>query len=421
MKRIIFMLACVMLTAICNNVIASEYTDIEAHWAREIIEESIDNDIVNGYVDKTFRPNNSMTVAEYLKVLVNSGKFILIKEGDNLWPDYYISTAKENKLIFENEFEDFNKKINRNEIAKITARYIDVTDVPNARNKFIDLEKDYKSDILKLLKLGVVNGYEDNTYRGENAVTRAEAIVIAQRATIQRRKISNKKEYDISKEINLSNIKSDITTKGIFKSTKYEIKDGEIYIYDDGRYSKLQGYKISDENINIKKVEKTIKSLVNKDGYTAVCYIPIKDMINKLVITYAENETQVHYGNINFNIIYFENKPYELRRISKREEFSEKCYMKFEVIKLWNNISDYNNGKFVDEYKKEKLLKCLEIEFGKKYASDILEYMVDKNVKRVSRESAEEDHAEVKRFGKYIINYYKKVGDVPQFYIAIDE
>ena len=77
-------------------------------------------------------------------MVIKSGKYILVKEGASLWPDYYISTAKSNGLVLEDEFEDYNKKITRNEIARITARYINVNNIEKGKNIFDDLVENLK-------------------------------------------------------------------------------------------------------------------------------------------------------------------------------------------------------------------------------------------------------------------------------------
>ena len=176
----------------------AEFFDIENHWAKDDIKTSVENDIIDGYDDNTFRPNLEVTVTEYLKILIESAKFTLVKEGNTLWPDYYISTAKAHGLILENEFEDYNKKLNRNEIARITARYINVDEVKSNKTKLKDLDEEYEKEVQKLVKLNVINGYEDKTFRGKNNVTRAEAVVIAGRATEARRNLISNRKYEIN-------------------------------------------------------------------------------------------------------------------------------------------------------------------------------------------------------------------------------
>lgn len=48
---------------------ASLITDIDNHWASESIYALVNLEILSGYPDKTFKPNNSITRAEYLTSL----------------------------------------------------------------------------------------------------------------------------------------------------------------------------------------------------------------------------------------------------------------------------------------------------------------------------------------------------------------
>lgn len=356
-------------------------------------------------------------MAEYLKILIKSGKYVLVKEGTNYWPDYYIATAKANGLILEDEFEDYNHKITRNEIAKITARYINVTDVSKSKNIFSDLESEYKNEVLKLVKLDVLKGYDDGTYRGNQNINRAEAVTVAKRATEARNKLISKRKYKIEDMFKYTNINKDADVDGIFENCRYEIKNNKIFIYDNGRYSKLDGYEINNENINIKNVIETLKTLTSESSYTELAYIPFKQLINQLVIFYGDNESNVHYRNIYFSITYYENKPYELRRISHNQEFSEKCYMKIEIFKLWEDYSEFLKGNYIDEYKKQKLNEVLEVEFGASNAKKITEYMAQKTYEKFSNRENPKDVFEVRNFGKFVINYQYNVGDTQKFFI----
>lgn len=418
MKKIFLMLTTFLLIT-TTKVYCAEITDIENHWAKNEIKASIDNDIINGYEDKTFKPNNEVTVAEYLKILIKSANFILLTDTYNLWPDAYIKTAKFHEIISENEFLDYNKKLTRNEIAKITANFINVSEVNAEKTKLKDLDEEYEEDIKKLVNLKVINGYEDKTFRGENNVTRAEAVVIAKRALEARRELISKRKYDVNKEIYLTNSNKDAVTKGDFSRVKYEIRNNKIYFYDSGRYSNLQNHEISGDKINPKKITQMIENMVNEDSYTGILYVPSKEGINQFIIMRGENERYVGLSMFDFSFTYYNNKPYELKRIIMDEIFSEECYMKIEIGKMWRDYSEFLQNRYVDKYKKEKLKESLEIEFGKSIAEELMDYMLEKYELKISRQTAGIEEQEQKIFGKYIVNYYKKTDGYPTFYISV--
>ncbi|MBQ9279883.1 MAG: S-layer homology domain-containing protein [Clostridia bacterium] len=80
-KNIYILLAILTLFLIFNGVYAANrvsesinenmiYSDIENHWAKENILEFTQNEILNGYSDNTFRPNENVTVAEFMKMVI---------------------------------------------------------------------------------------------------------------------------------------------------------------------------------------------------------------------------------------------------------------------------------------------------------------------------------------------------------------
>lgn len=408
MKKNYLIILTLTALIISTKTYATTFKDIDNHWAKKEIEEAINNNLVAGYADNTFKPNKEITLAEYLKILIKTAKINIEQEG-NYWPDYFIATAKKEGIIKENEYADYNKKLTRNEIVKITARYINVTDVKKAKIKLKDVENEYKEEIQKLVKLNVITGYDDNTFKGEREVTRAEAIVIAKRAVNAKENLSKEKKYSEEEKIKYSNIKTNENTNG------YKIKNQKIYVYDDGKYSNVQEYQIKSENIDTEKVVKTINSLIDEMSYTEVVYVPFEEIVNQLIVRHGENKNLLSLDGADFEITYYENKEYEIKN-EKNE--TEKCYMKIELIKMWKNAEELNSKKYVNEYKKEKLEKCLEIEFGIRHKDNILKYMLEKYKDKISTKTKEIEEKEEKIFGKYKINYQKKENGNPIFYIS---
>ena len=160
------------------NASSTTFTDIDTHWAKENIIDLISVNIISGYPDGSFKPENNITVSEFLKMIIVAGEYTLVRNGENIYPDFYIATAKERGLIQKNEIIDFNKFLTRYEMVDIISNFVGVDDVKVNKNIFKDLEKDKQNNVLKLVKLKIINGYDDKTFRGENNITRAEAAVV---------------------------------------------------------------------------------------------------------------------------------------------------------------------------------------------------------------------------------------------------
>ena len=112
--------------------------DIDGHWAKADIEKFIKLGYVNGYEDNTFRPENQITRAEFIK-LVN--------------------------------------------------RVFHLTEKSNISFKDINTKDWYYEDLRIAVKYGYIIGYEDNTFRADNPITRQEAMKII--TTLKNNKDSN--------------------------------------------------------------------------------------------------------------------------------------------------------------------------------------------------------------------------------------
>lgn len=63
----------------------AESTDIENHWARNEIEYLLNKKIVSGYSDGNFKPNQSITRAEFFKVI--NGVFGYLEKAEISFKD----------------------------------------------------------------------------------------------------------------------------------------------------------------------------------------------------------------------------------------------------------------------------------------------------------------------------------------------
>lgn len=157
---------------------------------------------IKGYPDGTFRPMNRLTRAEAAEIIA---KFIPDSENGNIkfkdvrsdkW--YYNSVIKLSSAGIINGYENNtfrpDDNITRAEIATLIAR---IKRVSSNSNSFEDVKGHWAENSISALKeIGIINGYENNTFRPDDNITRAEIVAIVNRAFNLKADDTAKKEID---------------------------------------------------------------------------------------------------------------------------------------------------------------------------------------------------------------------------------
>ena len=168
---------------------AAEFVDIDnCEWAREAIEYLYSKNIINGKSDTEFMPDDNVTRAEFVKMVI--GAFYDADEtarcnfsdvNKNNWSYKYIATAFEKGIvngIGENTFKPDNNII-RQDMATILYKCVYAGQISgDGVITFKDTDKisDYAIDaVKKLSREKIINGFEDNTFAPQKNATRAEA------------------------------------------------------------------------------------------------------------------------------------------------------------------------------------------------------------------------------------------------------
>ena len=191
-------LAKAKIDKLTNNTlktVASEayknYSDISNHWAENTIKEAMNENLV--VKTNIFRPEDYVSIAEFITMInryfgfneVAEVSFKDVKPSD--WYYNEVSTALANGYIsgYEGNLFKPNGKITREEVATIISRIKSIQDTNLDKLNFYN--DGYKvSDWAKpsfegIIESGYISGYEDNTLRPKNNLTRAEAVVVIKR------------------------------------------------------------------------------------------------------------------------------------------------------------------------------------------------------------------------------------------------
>lgn len=163
------------------------FTDVKANsYYYEYVNELFERSFVNGYKDGSFKPNGLLTRAEASKILALNLGLDLTQSFNHTfkdvpadsWAHPYISALREAGII--NGYQDGtfkpNAPITRNEMAKIIVYGYGLEPAKEITLPFTDVQANNNwaaPYIQTLYNLGITNGQTSKTYGGNSTVTRA--------------------------------------------------------------------------------------------------------------------------------------------------------------------------------------------------------------------------------------------------------
>lgn len=168
MKKTIKTLLIFALIMSLGTTYAFAFSDAQVHWAKETIDWAVQKGVAKGYPDGTFKPNNHVTEAEFLAMLIRT--FEGEKAGGSHWADGYYTFARlMNYPTYGSQ--DVNKRswlITRKQVAEIVAGTQGVNYTGN-------------DAIHYLLLNGLAKGKDPSnltiaSFEGDATLTRAEAV-----------------------------------------------------------------------------------------------------------------------------------------------------------------------------------------------------------------------------------------------------
>ena len=172
------------------------FSDIAEHWAETEVTVMERMAVATGYEDKTFRPDLSITRAEFTALLARSfnlfpraysGRFEDVNASD--WYAGIVETAYQYRLINGVDASHFdpNAPITREQIALMVMRAYDATEREITTSTFIQFYDEHEmmpeavSAIRNASGLGIITGMNNHTFSPKENATRAQAVVMLYR------------------------------------------------------------------------------------------------------------------------------------------------------------------------------------------------------------------------------------------------
>lgn len=209
-----------------------DFTDVtELDWYYDDLQPLVRDNIINGYPDRTFRSRVSLTTDSFIKMLVRT-RDASIQNGEDYWASTYILYAKEYDW-FNGVSVSTTASLNRYDTCKIIVNYLgdsvvypdDLTSYADYLSDYNSIPFNYKMDVLKAFYLGIITGYPDNTFKGDNILNRGEASTIIHRILDDDYRIP---PLSLASVINLNELFSDI-----YYVLNNESLDSEVYFVDN--------------------------------------------------------------------------------------------------------------------------------------------------------------------------------------------
>lgn len=151
------------------------FKDISGHWAETSIETAVQAGILNGYSDGTYKPNNTITRAELLKVMALTFKLEIGLGGSTWYAPYQTALAKAGVYLDGDYPGNVNNPATRNEMAKLAVR----GEYAEYRNKKLTAAE----LMFRAVNKGILSrsGTKAESINTEGTTTRAEAAVLVTR------------------------------------------------------------------------------------------------------------------------------------------------------------------------------------------------------------------------------------------------
>ena len=227
------------------------------HWAYSYISELSDKNVISGYDDGSFKPNKTVSRAEWAKMMViasgkqpislENNKSYALDYSSNDWYYTYIN-AVINYMNFYNDDGDIyfkpNQAVSREDVtvSLVKLKGYNIEDVDYSYiakfKDFNSISNNVKKYIAVAIEKELITGFEDNTFRGQDTLTRAEAATLLCRAF----QLGNDNKIDSSNSFyfNENNYDNEVNNNPSKNESDDDFENTETIIEDtpsdDGKY-----------------------------------------------------------------------------------------------------------------------------------------------------------------------------------------
>ena len=176
---------------------SASFSDVSADaWYADYVSLCATYGIINGYEDGTFRPEADITRAEFMKLLATIGELVPYKAIDTSmhWAAPYWDLMNDNGVLWGLDIPctaaALDTAITRYEMCVMLSNFcsnvfsenfVELQNLQTAIADYSSIESKYVSSVEQAYGKGILTGYEDCTFRGNDTMTRSQAAAVVVR------------------------------------------------------------------------------------------------------------------------------------------------------------------------------------------------------------------------------------------------
>lgn len=226
-----------------SAAVEDKFSDLLFHSAKQEIGYLYEKDIINGYSDGTFRPNNTVTRVQAISMIARALKLDLSNRPNPGFKDIPTShyAYREIAAVVDEGYYPKGDKLyphepmSRESMARIISNAFNLKG--ESHKTFTDVPKSYWAYqyISKLAANNITTGYSDNTFKPKNRLTRAHFSLFLARALNDDYKTYTYTDSKIHFSIQLPNYLKEklIIEQGTYSEFGGPSSYTDFYIYDN--------------------------------------------------------------------------------------------------------------------------------------------------------------------------------------------
>jgi hypothetical protein len=173
----LFLAACpVQAAEISGEEESRGLIDVSAsHWAKGQIELAVQKGYVSGFPDGSFRPDDKVTRAQFIRMLADALKLPHVEQGYP-WYQPYVAALVETGIHKEKDFSsEYDKPITRMEMVRLAVRAVNLS---------LQLSGESPDDAVLMHEAtskGIIHGMGNGELAPDGHSTRAQAVAVIER------------------------------------------------------------------------------------------------------------------------------------------------------------------------------------------------------------------------------------------------